>query len=227
MPLHAYDPVGVARPFDSFNHSIRSVGHDAKISARLEHRLVMRAIHPRAISAGHLRETGTGVQIHVVMWFGTFVTGPFMLDFRVNFAGNILDQRTTEEDVQTLHAVADCEDWLVFGDGVIEKREIGALAGSVGFGGFQMTRGVEERRLDVRRAAGQDDCIQRECEILQFFRSEAQRDLYGLGTGRLHRCEIFFVGIALVAKFFFFSAIWDANTNLLGWCGAHEMPSYH
>src|SRR5271155_1826398 len=132
MPLHAYDPVGVARPFDSFNHSIRSVGHDAKISARLEHRLVMRAIHPRAISAGHLRETGTGVQIYVVMWFGTFVTGPFMLDFRVNFAGNILDQRTTEEDVQTLHAVADCEDWLVFGDGVIEKREIGALAGSDG-----------------------------------------------------------------------------------------------
>src|SRR5271167_1238358 len=128
MPLHAYDPVRVASPFDRFDYAVGSVGYDAKTSARLEHGLVMRAIHAGLICASHLREAGTWVQIDFVMRLGAFVAGPVVLDFRMNFAGDILHQRTAEENVQALHAIADCEDRLLFGDGVIEQREIDALA---------------------------------------------------------------------------------------------------
>ena len=46
MPLHAGDPVGVAGPFDRFDHIVGRVRHDAKIFSRSEHGLVMRTVYP-------------------------------------------------------------------------------------------------------------------------------------------------------------------------------------
>jgi hypothetical protein len=227
MPLHADDPVRVARPFDCFDHSVGRVAHDAQISARAEHGLVMRAIYAGSICARHLREAGTRFERDIVMRFGAFMTGPGMLNLSVNFAGDILHQRTAEENVQALYAVTYCEDRFLFGDGVIEQREIGALASGVGIGGFRIAYGVKERRFDVGRAAGKDDCIESEREILQIFGNEAERDLDGLSAVRCDGFHILVIGIALVAKFFFFSAIRDAYTNFGGWGGAHEVSSYH
>ena len=45
VPLHPRDPVGIAGPFNRFDHVIGRVRHDAEIFPRLEHRLMMRAIH--------------------------------------------------------------------------------------------------------------------------------------------------------------------------------------
>ena len=59
MPLHAYDPVRVASPFDRFDYAVGRVGYDAQISARAEHGLVVRAIYARLVGAGHLGEART------------------------------------------------------------------------------------------------------------------------------------------------------------------------
>ena len=82
--------------------------YDAKISARLQHGLVMRAIHARLIGARHLRETGTRFERDFVMRLLAPVARPGVLDFGVNFAGDILHQRTAQENVQALYAVTDC-----------------------------------------------------------------------------------------------------------------------
>lgn len=154
MPLHAYDPVRIARPFNCFDHAIGRVGHDAQISSRPKHGLVVRAIDADLVAASHLREARTWVEGDLMMRFRTFVTRPGVLDPRVNFAGDILHQRTAEEDVETLHAVADCEDGLLFGDGMIEQRKIGAFASGVGICGFRIPCGVKERRFYVRGTTG-------------------------------------------------------------------------
>jgi hypothetical protein len=99
MPLHAYDPVRVARPFDRFDYAVGSVGHDAQISARAEHGLVMRAVHAGFRRAGHLLEARACVKSDLMVRLGAFVARPGVLDFGVNFAGNILHQRAAKEDV--------------------------------------------------------------------------------------------------------------------------------
>jgi hypothetical protein len=90
-----------------------------------------------------------------------------------------------------------------------------------------VARGVEERRFDVRRTSRKDYRIQCAGELQQFGGSEAERDFDGFGAVCRDGAYVLVIGIALVAKFFFFSAIRDAYANFGGWGGAHEMPSYH
>ena len=227
MPLHADDPVGVAGPFDCFDHAIRRVRHDAKIFSRLKHGLMMRAVHACFRRAGQLRQARACFKSDLVMRLRTFVARPCVLDFSVDCAGNVLHQRAAQENVQTLHPVADGEDGLLFCDGVAEQREIGALAIGVGFSGFELTRGVKKRRLDIRGAARKDDRVQGLRQVLQFCAREAKRDFDGFGALRLDGCDVLVVSVPFLAKFFFSSAIGDAYANFLGWRRAHEVPSYH
>ena len=83
-----------------------------------------------------------------------------MLNRRVKRARNILDQRPAEKDIHALNAVADCEDGFVFGESVLEKRKIGALAVRVSVGGGRISRCAVERRIDVCGATGENDRIE-------------------------------------------------------------------
>ncbi len=160
MPLHAGDPVVVTGPFHCFNHAIRRMAHDAQIPSRLQNRLVVRAIDVRFGAAGQLRQARTGCELRGMVRLRTFVLRPVVLDLGLDFAGNVLHERSAEIDVEALDAVADREDGLLIRDGVMQKGEVGALAVGVGFGGFGVPRGVKFRRIDVGGAAREDDRVE-------------------------------------------------------------------
>jgi hypothetical protein len=60
MPLNAGDPVGIPRPFDGFDHSIRCPSGDAEGSAGIEDRLMMGAIDPNFVRARQFPQTRAG-----------------------------------------------------------------------------------------------------------------------------------------------------------------------
>src|ERR1700733_9365222 len=57
MPLDASDPVRVARPFDGFDHSVRSPGGNPEVASGIEDRLMVGAIDANFVSAGQFPKT--------------------------------------------------------------------------------------------------------------------------------------------------------------------------
>jgi hypothetical protein len=145
-----------------------------------------------------------------------------MLNFRVQFARNILDQCAPEEDIEALIAVANREDGFVFRESVFEKREIGALAIGIGVSGCRVAASVVELGIYVRGAARENEGVERTLEPLQIVRSERQGDLYRLSACLADRLQVFVVLRAIARKFFFSSAVRDTDARFLGCIGSHE-----
>src|SRR5271156_715651 len=103
MPLHAGNPIRIARPFDRFNHFIWRVRSDAKIASRLEHGLMVRAVYANFVCSRHLGETRSWLDLDKMKRLRRFFF-PLVLNLAWDFARDVLYQRTTQENVQALNA---------------------------------------------------------------------------------------------------------------------------
>ena len=72
-----------------------------------------------------------------------------VLNLDAHGAGDILNQRAAPENIEALNAVADRQDWLTFGEGVLQEREIDPLAVRIGFGTFRLPESSKMRWIDI------------------------------------------------------------------------------
>src|ERR1700727_339406 len=78
--------------------------------------------------------------------------------------------------------------------------------------------------MNVGRAAGKNEGVEAADCLGEFGRSQAERDFDRFGANGPRRSEGFFVGLALVLKFFFSSAIRDTNTHFWAGFSGHGKP---
>src|ERR1700735_1305175 len=135
MPLNAGDPIRIPRPLDSFNHPIGGARGHAKTTTDLKHGLMMRAVYACFIFRGQLGETRPWLNSDGVKRLGR-ASRPYVPDLASELARDILNQRTFQENVQALNAKTNGENWFVFGESMLEKREIGLLAFGIGISTF-------------------------------------------------------------------------------------------
>ena len=143
VPLRAGDPVGIAGPFERFDHAIGRMRHDAKIFSGSEDGLVMRTVDANFVGAGQLRKARTWFERDRMMRFGTGMAGPRMLNFGGDFRGDVLNQRAAEKNIQTLGAVADGEDRFLLFEGVSENRKVGGFTAGIGNRTIGVDSGLE------------------------------------------------------------------------------------
>src|SRR6202167_632034 len=149
---------------------------------------------------------------------------PYLLDFAPDFARDVLNQRTSQENVQALHAEANGENGFVFSESMFEKREIRLFATGIGLSAFQMPRSMKARRLNIRGTSRQHKSIERTRGFFQLVRRECERYFYRFATCASDAVAVPFVFVALPCKFFFSCAIGDANSRFLAEFGWHGMP---
>src|ERR1700678_253014 len=87
VPLRAGAPVGIAGPFERFDHAIGSMRHDAKIFSGSEDGLVMRAVDANLVGAGQLAKARTWFERDRMMRFGAGVGGARRGEFCGGFLG--------------------------------------------------------------------------------------------------------------------------------------------
>jgi hypothetical protein len=214
MPLHTHHPVGVACPLYRFDHAIRRARHDAQMASRLEDRLVMRAVHHSFARSSYLRQARTRFDSHGMqrLWLPP-IRVPVVLNRPRQFARDILNQRAGEKSVQALNAVANGEYRLLFFERVLQQGKIRPLPIRVRVNARGMPLRAEAGRLDIRRAARQQDRIERLRNLLKMPRRETERDHNWLTTG-LSRCvNIRFDLVEIASKLFFSSTIRDSYTT--------------
>ena len=143
MPLHADDPVFVWLMLDGLDHSIGCNRSNAQAASKIPDGLMMRSVYLSIESAAAMREAASGREL------SNFAAGldpsrmngvvvcrpepfPAVLDVGVQFAGDILVERAAESNVETLAAIANREDWLAGGKGVLKDGGIRFLAICIG-----------------------------------------------------------------------------------------------
>src|ERR1700684_1075105 len=98
VPLRAGDPVGIAGPFERFDHAIGRMRHDAKIFSGSEDGLVMRAVDANFVGAGQLRKARTWFERDRMMRFGGGAGGAGGVNFWWDFGGGGVQRRYTPEN---------------------------------------------------------------------------------------------------------------------------------
>src|SRR5437016_5159957 len=127
MPLHTGDPVGIARPLDALDGPVGGARSNAQMLARLPNRLVMRAVDDRLRPPGKRGETASG---HQSGRMGRIVLGfRHEILFAMRRCGRrlrpkILNERAAQIDVEELAAVADGQDRLFLGKGMLEDGTV-------------------------------------------------------------------------------------------------------
>src|ERR1700684_3980553 len=81
VPLRAGDPVGIAGPFERFDHAIGRMRRDAKIFSGSEDGLVMRTVDANFVGAGQLRKARTWFERDRMMRFGAGTGGSQSVEF--------------------------------------------------------------------------------------------------------------------------------------------------
>jgi hypothetical protein len=99
--------------------------------------------------------------------------------------GDVLDERSAAENVETLQSVADAEDGLAQAVGIFEEEVVDGVAAGVGSGSVRRAGGAEARRIDVGLAAGQEHGIAAGDEISNLGGSLVERDADGFASGEL------------------------------------------
>src|SRR5271154_1364675 len=133
----------------------------------------------------------------------------------------MLNQASAKLDVQELNSVTDREERLVLRDRVAQQSAVGLLEVLVGCGRFRVWRRVVQGGIDVRRAAGQDDRVERLHKLAESLRRFLQRDFNGLAASALHCFDILFILAAHVVKFFISCAIRDSDAGFVDLFRAH------
>src|ERR1700734_2380585 len=129
MPLHAHPPVRVASPFALFDPPVSGRSRDPKAAARFLNGLVMRAVDARAGRTVQLGQLRAGLELGFMQSVrGRLLIVPIVIDFSSQSLGDVLKKRTSQVDVEALDPVADGQNGLAFSEGVLQEREIGALA---------------------------------------------------------------------------------------------------
>ena len=123
----------------------------------------MRAIHLSFRGMRHAFKAGARFDSHGVEHSSCSSSSvrPIVLDISRNLAGNILNQRAAEKHVEALNAVADREHGFLLRKCVLEQSEIGPLAIGVRIGTLGMPSSTEPAGHHVRRAAGQQNPVER------------------------------------------------------------------
>src|SRR6202044_657679 len=119
----------------------------------------------RTVQLGQLR---AGLELGFMQSVrGRLLIVPIVIDFSSQSLGDVLKKRTSQVDVEALDPVADRQNGLVFGEGVLQEREIGALAVEVGRGAFRLPGGAKMRGIDVCGAAGKNESVERFGELTE------------------------------------------------------------
>ena len=164
MPLNSHYPIGIFRPLDRLDHSIRRLRRNTQAAPRLQHRLVMPGIDLRLCRSGEIENT-SGIETRTVHGIRRFrsirelILFGAMADFRAKLGGNILDKSAAQKNIQRLNPVADGEDRLARDERVFEQREIGSLARSVGIGRGRVALRPVVCRVNVRRTPSEEERV--------------------------------------------------------------------
>ena len=129
MPLHAEDE-GVRRQRDRFYHAVLGEADRNQIACCRPNRLMMERVDAdllRAVNRGEVRIGGEryGVTDLVFVDGGVVLA---MLDLGRVLVGNVLNQGAAEGDVEHLDASANGEERQVALKGVIDQRQLEAIA---------------------------------------------------------------------------------------------------
>ena len=167
MPLHSYNPVGIAGPLYRFDSAIRRVRSDAEFFSRPIDGLVMTAVDVRSRGTGKLCENTSVAQDRIVllvatlrsggkirssMWNGLWAIGPHI--------GNVLNQGALLVDVENLTAIADGQHWFRRAQSMGEDGFVGHVAVGVEIGRLRVLRSAITAWVHVRGAARQDKGVQ-------------------------------------------------------------------
>jgi len=114
-----------------------------------------------------------------------------------------------------LEAVADCQNGLLFGQAELQQGEIGSLALRVGISALGVPCGPKTRRIDVSGAARQNEAIERASDFTEMRRGKAKRNNDRFRACTSDRIDILFKLVEISSKFFFSTAIRDADAWLL------------
>ena len=95
-------------------------------------------------------------------WIGRIRRKTFLavLDIGVEFAGDVLVERTTEADVEALAAVADGQNGFAGGESVLQDCEIGFFSVRIVVMGLFAAWGTVERWIHVVRCAREDKGVE-------------------------------------------------------------------
>jgi hypothetical protein len=171
--LNTHHPIGIAGPFDGFNDSVWRAGGNAKSLARLFDRLVVRAVDARFARTSELRKLRSGLKLRGMKRFRrALFTVPFVLDRRADGARDVLDEGAAQKYIQALGAKADGQNRLVFGEGVLQEREISPLAVYVRISAFRLPGSAKTRWIDICGAPGQNHAVQGSGKLAQLTRRE-------------------------------------------------------
>ena len=168
MPLHTGYPIRIASPLDTFDGSVRGVGSDTQILARLLNRLVVGAVddrlrtsRKRTQAASRLEYIGvSGVVFGLGIAFRHEIPLP-MGRCSASLALEVLNQGATEIDVQELAAIADGQYRLFFSKSMLEDGVVGFFPSRVSRRGQSPVHRAVPQRLNISRAAGEHESIQR------------------------------------------------------------------
>ena len=139
-----------------------------------------------------------------------------VLDISMEFAGDVLVQRTSEADVEALTTIADCQHWLAGGEGVVENSKIGFFPVRVGVVSLLVAGGAVERRIHVGGRAGEDKGVQISDLSCEFIWRKLERHMDSLTFGCGDRSEVILKLVGDLLGFFVRSAPRDAHTGAAG-----------
>lgn len=152
MPLYANGETGAIK-LDCLDRSIRRAGADFGPSG-VAHSLMMRGVHAHAFRSHDPRKFRAGDDFDVMAGFMARV-GLFVLQvFR-----QVLDQRASGLHSQKLHPATDPQNRLVLRQCGPQERQFGSGPRRARVG-QRMGRLAIQRRIDVERAARDDQCVQ-------------------------------------------------------------------
>lgn len=159
MPLHADDEAPIAS-FHGFDHAVFGPCRDYEPGAEGRHRLMVEAVHrENGAPPEDLEKVAVALDGDVV-GMAVACTARIVIDVARDLGRYVLDQRSTQRDVQHLHPPADREHRHVALDGGPAQRDLEQIpvAEDLGFVHRRMARLTEDPRVDVA-PAGENEAV--------------------------------------------------------------------
>jgi hypothetical protein len=157
MPLYREGPPVIVGRFDRFHDAVRRACGHSHAGRDIENALVMERIHGDLRLADRLREARPGFDRYIV-YPGCAIITNLVGESIWNFGGYILNERSSECDIQQLRAPADCENRQSHFPGGLYERDLGVISRDVGFMAFRRSGLSIQRRFYIF-AAGEQQSV--------------------------------------------------------------------
>ena len=174
MPLNRECPPIIVGRFDRLYDPVGRSRGNAEPGRDIENALVMERVHRDVRFADRLCEPRPGLDRHIVDP-GCAILTNFVRKSIWNFGGYILNERSSECDIQQLRASADCENRKSHFLRSLYERDLGVISRDVGFVAIRRSGLSIQRRLYIF-AAGEQQSVHAGKNRVNAFITRQRRD---------------------------------------------------